>query len=501
VADERDPVVVIRKLHNELVRRRPVIEKAHDYYDGAHNLAFAGEKFLEAFGGLFGAFADNWCGVVANAVEERMTVQGFRVDKEVVADKVAKKLWEANDLDLQSAMGHLDGLISGAFYAVVWVGEEAGVPEITVESAASAIVECHPKIRTRKTAGLRLWLADDGYEHAELFRPEGTYLYRSKSKRTGGFSGDPLRLQWVIEDQLDIASELDQDGMMANPLGVVPIVEFLNMPRLTLSKRAGWGAHSELASVIPLQDAVNKLVADLIVGSEFAAFPQRHLTGYEPADVIDKETGKPTGQTIAPDFKSGPGKLWWLEETEAKFGQFDAADLSSSVESIELVVQHIASISATPPHYLRASADRLSGESIKSAESGLVSKVSRKMKGWGAGWEEVIRLAGLISGDAALSGAQSMETIWKDPETRTESEHVDAVSKKKDLDVPAPQLWEELGYTPEQIGRFPAMRAQMQLEGMAANAAERARLATTEADRLTAASLAATGGLPAATTA
>lgn len=495
MADDRDPMKVLRKLHAQLVHRRPVIEKAEAYYDGAHNLAFAGEKFLEAFGGLFSAFADNWCGVVTNAVEERMEVQGFRVDESTTADEQAKKLWEKNELDLQSAMGHLDGLISGAFFVTVWRGEDGEeVPEITVDSSTMTVVECHPKMRRRRTAALRAYVADDGYEHAELFFPEAVYLFRSRSKRGGG-DFDPLRAQWVIEDQLDTASGLTTAGSMPNPLGVVPVVEFLNMPRLTVSRRAGWAAHSEIASVIPLQDAVNKLVADMLVASEFAAFPQRHLTGYEPDDELDS-TGKPTGAAKPPNFKSGPGKLWWLEEENAKFGQFEAADLSSSVTSIELMVQHIASISSTPPHYLRASADRLSGESIKSAETGLVAKVRRKNRGWGAGWEEVMRLAGKVAKISELAEASSMETIWRDPETRTESEHVDAVSKKKDLDVPAPQLWEELGYTPEQIARFPAMRAQMQLEGMAANAAERARLATAEADRLRAASLAATGGLP-----
>lgn len=493
--DNRDPIKVLRKLHAELVGRRPVIEKAEAYYDGAHNLAFAGEKFLEAFGGLFHAFADNWCGVVVNAPEERMEVQGFRVNKSTTADAGAKRLWEANELDLQSGMGHLDGLISGAFYVTCWQGDDEKTPEITVDSSTMTVVECHPKIRRRRTAALRSYVADDGYEHAELFFPEAVYLFRSQAKRTAGGMVDPGRARWVIEDQLDVRSDLDSSGKMANPLGVVPVVEFLNMPRLTISRRAGWAAHSELSSVMPLQDAVNKLVADMLVASEFAAFPQRHLTGYEPDDKIGAD-GKPTGETLPPNFKSGPGKLWWLEEEGAKFGQFDAADLSSSVSSIELVVQHIASISATPPHYLRASADRLSGESIKSAESGLVAKVRRKTRGWGAGWEEVMRLAGKIANLPELAGAQQMETIWRDPETRTESEHVDAVSKKKDLDVPAPQLWEELGYTPEQIDRFPAMRAQMQLEGMAANAAERARLATAEADLLARQQLAATGGLP-----
>lgn len=496
--DNRDPLVVLRRNYAEIVRRRPTIDKAEAYYDGAHNLAFAGEKFLEAFGGLFRAFADNWCGIVTNAVEERVQVNGFRVNQQPKADTDAKRIWEDNELDLQSAMGHLDGLIAGAFYVTAWQrdDDDSKTPEITVESAKSCVVECHPKIRKRRISGLRCWLADDGYEHSELFRPDGVWLHRSKSKRTGGMAGGPAS-HWVVEDQLDVKADLDSAGRMDNPLGIVPIVEFLNMPRLTVSHRAGWAAHSEIASVIPLQDAVNKLVADMLVASEFAAYPQRHLTGYEPDDVLDPATGKPTGATVPPNFKSGPGKLWWLEEENAKFGQFDAADLSSSVKSIELIVQHIASISSTPPHYLRASADRLSGESIKSAESGLVAKARRKMRGLGAGWEEVMRIAGKIAGISSLAEAKSMETIWRDPETRTEAEHIDALGKKASLlNVPAPQLWEEAGYTPEQIGRFPALRAQMQLEGMAANAAETARLATAEADRLRAETLAATGGLP-----
>lgn len=490
--DDRDPMKVLRSLFAELVRRRPYIEKAESYYDGAHNLAFSGEKFLEAFGGLFSAFADNWCGVVADAVEERLQVNGFRVNQSTTADSSAKAVWERNELDLQSSIAHLDGLIAGAFFATVWPGDD-GKAEVTVESARMTIVECHPKMRKQRTAALRTYVADDGFEHAELFFPDEVYLFRSRSKRGG--IGDVMRSSWVIEDQLDVKAGLDASGAMPNPLGVVPVVEFLNRPRLTRSHRVGFGAHSELGSVMPVQDAVNKLVADMLVASEFAAYPQRWLTGYEPDEVIGAD-GKPTGDIIPPSFKSGAGKLWWLQGEGSKFGAFPTADLSGQVTAVTMLVQHIASISATPPHYLNAGADRLSGESIRSAETGLVAKVRRKMRGLGAGWEEVMRLAGKIDENNDLAGAVQMETIWRDPETRTESEHVDALVKKKDLDIPAPQLWEEAGYTPEQVARFPAMRAQMQLENMAANAGERARLATAEAERLRTASVEATGGLP-----
>lgn len=455
------PDKMLRSMFADLVARRPTIEHASAYYDGLHNLAFAGQKFREAFGGLFGAFSDNWCQIVVDATEERMTVNGFRVGKELKPDAKAKAIWEDNDLDIQSQMGHSSGLVEGAFYVTVWPrgeGADSTKPEITVESAAGSIVRCHPKIRRRREAALRTYIDDDGYEHAELMFPDVVYLFRSRAKRAGFV--DPLRAQWVIEDQVDARRYLDASGSMPNPLGVVPMVEFLNRPRLRVARGVGWAAHSELTPIIPLQDAVNKFVSDMLVASEFGAFPQRWMTGYEPDE---DEHGKP----IPPDFKSGAGKLWWTEDGEARFGQFDPTNLGGYVEAVELLVQHIASISKTPAHYLRASADRLSGESMKSSETPLIAKVKRKMSHRAAGWEEVMRLAGMVANIKELAKATAMETVWADPETRTESEHVDALQKKQALNVPDMQIWEELGYTSEQVNRFPAMRAQVDIVGMA----------------------------------
>lgn len=48
---------------------------------------------------------------------------------------------------------------------------------------------------------------------------------------------------------------------------------------------------------------------------------------------------------------------------------------------------------------------------------------------------------------AAMTGA---EAAFRNPETKSESQHVDAVTKKKDLDVPRRQLWTELGYSQQQ---------------------------------------------------
>lgn len=448
----------LSKLYAGIHRRRPAITRLANYYDGRHNLAFTSEKFLEAFGGLFSSFADNWTQLVVDAVEERLTVTGFRVPTGDVAvsdseaDREAWRIWQANDLDLMSQVAHTEALLHGADYVVVWAGDDPDTPDVTVEHAANAILATDPKRPGRRLAGLRIYTDEFGYEHAELFLPDAVYLYRSPRPRDTAYM-DPGAAPWVLDTE---ASADAPEGYRDNPLGVVPMVELANRPRLWTPRPGQLFHQSEIAPVIPLQDATNKLLADMLVASEFAAYPQRWLTGYEAER--DAETDAALPLPFQPTQK-----LWWLEDPEAKFGAFPTADLGNYTRAIEAVVQHIASITRTPPHYLNGQADRLSGESIKAAESGLVAKVRRKQQHFGAAWEEVIRLCGMVNGNAALASATQAEVIWTDPESRTESEHVDAMTKLMALDLPPEFIWEKLGLTPTEIARAKAMQADRAL--------------------------------------
>jgi hypothetical protein len=92
------------------------------------------------------------------------------------------------------------------------------------------------------------------------------------------------------------------------------------------------------------------------------------------------------------------------------------------------------------------------------------------MRHFGESWEAVMKLAFRIQGDdrAQFIGA---ETIWGDPESRTEGQHVDALLKLKTLGVPEPQLWEDAGFSPQQIARFASMRAEQAYYDALANPA------------------------------
>lgn len=403
--------------------------KIHDdYYEGRHPLAFATPKFKTAFGSLFRAFADNWCQIVVDTCEERLNVQGFRFGEDTDADRDAWAVWQSNDLDAGAQLVHREALVAGRAYAIVWA-DAAGRPRITPESPRQVAVTYAPGDRRTITAALKRW-TDGGQAHASLFLPNRVVRLTARA----------------VDGVYVPASGWTTVETHANPLGVVPVVEFTNRPSLL-----GRG-ESEIAGVVPVQDAVNKLVADLLIASEYAAFRQRWVAGMgEP--TVDPDTG-----VAVEPFEGSVGRLWYAEDGDTKFGEFEASDLTNYVGAIEMFVQHIASQSRTPPHYFFLRGEFPSGESIQSAEAGLVAKCRRKTTHFGDAWERVMRLAFAVTGDPRADET-SAETLWADVRTHTESEWADALAKRAALGVPRDQLLADLGYSPQAIERFRTMRA------------------------------------------
>jgi hypothetical protein len=196
---------------------------------------------------------------------------------------------------------------------------------------------------------------------------------------------------------------------------------------------------------------------------------------------VDPENGRP----LEP-WKAAIDRWASTAAPDAKFGTFDATDLTPYVKSIEQTIQIIASTTRTPPHYLLGQAGSFpSGESLRAAETGLVAKALRRQRDFGEGWEEAMRLAFLTLGDTARSSATDAETIWKDAETKTESEHVDALVKLQSLGVPKEQLWEDAGYSPQQIERFKTMATEESLATMPATTPEPPTMTTVQRDEMT----------------
>lgn len=420
----RSPAQWRDTLLRSLAGRMSDIKRCNQYYRGEHRMAFTTNQFRQTFGNLFAAFSDNWCDLIVDASAERLRVEGFRFG-DSQADEAAWEIWQRNALDSESDMAHTDSIKLGCVYALV-TPTDGGKALIQVEAADKAIVAVDPAQGKRRLAGLRLWTDEWGVAHCVVYLPDSVTWWSQE----GGSGGSG---RWV-----------EDVGSGSNPLGVVPLVPLPNAP--TLSDRLG---RSDIIRVIPLQNAINKLCGDMIVASEFSAYPQRWATG------LDIPVHPETGQPMTANFLGGAERVWSVPSENAKFGNFAVSDLTIYVKAVEMLVQHVAAQTRTPPHYLLGAMGSFpSGESLKATETGLVAKVRRKMLTFGEGWEETLRLAFAVEGDMAKAQEVDAEVIWANPESRIVGETVDAATKLASIGVPRPALWEYIGASPQQIARW-----------------------------------------------
>jgi hypothetical protein len=240
---------------------------------------------------------------------------------------------------------------------------------------------------------------------------------------------------------------------LKNPSGEIPIVPLVNRASTT-----GHSGESEIDDVYLSQDRINEMLFNRALAAWTSAYRQKWATGLEiPVD----DDGNPVEQ-----FQAAVDRFWSSEDPNTKFGSFDATELKQFIEAIEEDVKHIAVQTRTPRHYLVESGQTPSGDSIKSAESGLVAKVHDKQPYFGRSFAEVARLRSVMRGDPARP---PVEVIWADAEFRTLAELTDAVIKQKAAGlIPTRVAQEKLGFSPTEIDRMDALFAQ---EGIVAEAA------------------------------
>ena len=292
-----------------------------------------------------------------------------------------------------------------------------------------------PETPGRITRAAKLWLAD---RHARL-----TMYYPDRiEKYVSAATLDALPDTAKGMQPYEVAGE---PWPLPNPYGVVPVFHLAN------NAPTGQTGVSELANIVPLQDALNKTNADRLVAAEFQALPQRYMIGVEPD--IDPDTGRPR-----PMFVPGADRVWQVGAPDAKFGQFDAAELSQLREEATDWRLEICRVSGVPLHYLMLqTGDFPSGEAQRAAETRFLKKVLDRQSAFGVAWEEVITLAMRIEhGDA--SGAM-LRPAWSDPAPHAELEHAQAVLLRQQIGVSVAQCLRELGYGEVQIEEMEQERA------------------------------------------
>ncbi|KRF19405.1 hypothetical protein ASG90_20545 [Nocardioides sp. Soil797] len=440
-------VNILEGLSRKLDETSPPLRDLDAYYSGSQPLAFLSAEAKEALGDRLRVLQTNYPRLVVDSIAERLRVKGFTVNGTPALDIYAA--WEAAGMEDSHGVAHTEALTLGRSFVTVWA-DSTGAPVITVESPHEVAVVRDPLSR-EVTAAAKRW-REDGRARATLLLPDRIYHYVSSARVPEGGVIPPEGWQHMANRR--------------NPLGEVPVVPFVNRGRLL-----DVDGVSEMRDVTDLSDAIAKLLADLMVSSEFGSRPRRWATGMEVKEEqatdadgtpLTDEVGDPVMVAVNP-FGNGPSRVWQAEEPDASFGQFPTADLTGYGSAVELMLQSISAVSGLPAHYLGIHGDQpASADAIRSAEASLVARCHARMRSFGPSWAKVASLTAAVQNG---SRPQRVEVVWDSPETRTVAQEADAVTKLVQANImPTEEALARLGYDPQQIHLMRQMRQREALD-------------------------------------
>jgi hypothetical protein len=450
VATLVEAIEILNRLAWQLRYRRIDVDLMECAYRGEHSLQFASRDFSTFFENRYDKFSDNWCGIVADAPHERLEVTGIRLNGQDSGDQGLWDVWRGNDADALSDLAFLDAIIAKRSYALVWADGD-GNPSITWEHPSQAIVSYDPETR-RRLAGAKVW-ADEKLEYATLYLPNEVWKFQRPRLALNvtvpaGMYVPSLDGGWKLREGLD-------KNPIPNPLGVVPLVELPNRPRLIGEP------HSDIAGTLAMQHAINLLWSYLFAAADEATLGQRVIIGGEmPTVPILDENGEQVGERPIDLAAFSRKRALWLEDPQSKIDQWDAAKLDVYTNIIEIAVGHIAAQTRTPSHYLLIGGTiaNVSSDAMKALETGLVKRTQEKTQHFGRAIRDVFELIALVQDDKGKAAAvRGGIVLWKDVENRSDAQRADALQKKAAIGYPLQYLLELDGLPPTEIERVMRM--------------------------------------------
>lgn len=447
-------------------------ETAEEYYQGRVAEKFITDKLRRMLTGSEFEFQVNFAGRVVGAVLDRLEVAAVTAEpttggesgnasagatggqenpEESEATMVLNELvWHANDLDIEAPEVHKKGLAQGDAYLFVWpkINDEGATTGVDVfynspESVRILYDEEHP--RTKRLV-VKKWTTGTGERarvRVNLYYPgEPGEVHKLVSKAQT--KGDrPSDFGPYVDEHTD------ENGVLQFPW------EWDELPFFHFRTSRPYGIPEHEQAYGP-QDAVIKLVTNLMSNIDFAVFPQRYGLIEQGAssdddadwgdDVADDELDPNDHQS---QLVSAPGTLWPLHKFK-EVGEFTPAQVSQFLEPLEWFTEAMAAVTGTPPSYFRPLTGQqntqASGESQRQGESPLTSKINARQRSFAATWREALTFA------LKLLGVEATVTVrWKPPHILTTKEEWEAVKAKQDAGVPTRQALLEAGYTEAEV--------------------------------------------------
>ncbi|MBD9721985.1 phage portal protein [Streptomyces caniscabiei] len=401
-----DELALINLLRADMMRDRYALLLRDAYFNGEQLVRDLGISIPPQLKGLHTVIG--WPRVGVESLEERLDLEAFRWADGSDSSELAE-IADANDLFDESSLAHLDALVYGREYLAVGSGDcgaEDCPPLISAESPLDMTLMWDARLRVG-TAALRECQADGFVESGPEERMIVLYLPDQTVTALPAPSGG-----WQVIDR-DIHN-----------LGVVPVVRMANRQRT--ADRVG---RSEITpEVMSVTDAACRRLMGMEVAAEFFGAPQRYILGASESAFQDAEgNAKSAWETYI-------GRVLALERDEdgnvPTVGQFAAHDPTAMTRIIDLYARIMSSQFGLPPHMLGYTTDNpASADAIRSTEAKLVKRSERRIRRFGAAWQQAMRLALWVRDGEPPDKIRRIETVWRNPATPTVAAQVDATVK------------------------------------------------------------------------
>lgn len=400
-----DELALVNMLRADMLRDRWALQLRDAYFNGEQLVRDLGISIPPQLKGLHTVIG--WPRVGVESLEERLDLEAFRWADGSDSSDLAE-IAQANDLFDESNLAHLDALVYGREYLAVGSGDLDGdsPPLISAESPLDMTLMWDARLRMG-TAALRECAADTYIESGPdermlvLYLPDQTVM--CLPSESGG---------WEVVDR-DI-----------HQLGVVPVVRMANRQRT--ADRVG---KSEITpEVMSITDAACRRLMGMEVAAEFFGAPQRYILGASESAFQDADgTAKSAWETYI-------GRVLALERDEdgnvPDVGQFAAHDPTGMTKIIDLYARIMSSQFGLPPHMLGYTTDNpASADAIRSTEAKLIKRSERRIRRFGAAWQQAMRLALWVRDGEPPEKTRRIETVWRNPATPTVAAQADATVK------------------------------------------------------------------------
>ena len=408
----------LKVIFDAIQAKRGRLSRLMGYYDGDQPTVYLTQRLREVFRGVDLAFTENWCSVVIDACKDRITLSGFKVTGSSQTQSALDMAWAESELAIEANDVHETALVCGEAYLIVWPSDDDGEAEAYYNDPRMVeIVYEAMNPRDKRVAG-KLWTAVDGTARMTLYYRDHLEYYRSGQKA--------VEVSAASAFEPDLA---EGQNWPVNPYDCVPVFCF----------RPNRAMRSDLKNVIPIQNGVNKLLADMVVAAEYGAFRQRWVI---------------TGAEIQGKVSSQPGEMLQIppgdgQEQDAQVGEFDVTDLDNYLKAIDNLSNAIGKVTGTPKHYFFNQNGDPSGEALIAMEAPLNKKAKIRIERFMVTWQEVACFIAQVSGCTCNKG--QVQAIFDEPETIQPKTQAEIIKTQVEAGIPLVTALRMAGWSDAEI--------------------------------------------------